>query len=85
MVTESPCRALNAVGLSIHGASTGRGCAIPALTAYAAKIPPTARELTISPLNTRCTASAMGYHCNVMSASSSCASGRPTSVKPVAR
>ena len=79
------CRALNAVGLSIHGASTGRGSAMPSLTAYAAKIPATARELTISPLKIRCTASAIGYQLTVRSASSSCASGRSTSVRPVAR
>ena len=45
-------RAANAVGLSIHGLSTGRGCVNPLATACADMMPATAMALTISPLST---------------------------------
>ena len=81
---QCPFRRAKAVGLSIHGASTGRS-EVTSVTVWAARIPATAMELTISPFSTIRTASSSGNHRNVRSASSSWASGRPTSVSPVAR
>lgn len=64
---RSALRAANAVGLSIHSVSSGRGWANPVVTACTAKTPAMAMELTISPRSTRRAASAMGYHPIVMS------------------
>ena len=65
-----PIRVENAVGRSVHGASTGRSDATSGITC-AARMPATEMALTISPENTICTASDSGTLRTTRSASSS--------------
>ena len=59
--------------------------ALPRSTASAARIPATAITLTIRPASTDSTATVSGTRTTRRSASSCSLSGRPTSVRPVAR
>ena len=80
-----PLRTASADGRSGHGASTGLVGLPSTMTAWAARIPAAAVELTISPANTRSTAHRSPCQCTVRSASSWSASGRPTCRSPRAR